>query len=1008
MTHETFWGRVRPFALAALLILGLPGAALAQQASVFGRVTDAATGAAVVDARVQVLGTQLSAVTDPTGNYRITGIQPGLRIIQVRRVGYRAVDLERTFTPGQNYQADFQMSTSVVQLAEIVTTGTVGEQSRRAQAATVAEIGVADIAQISPVTNINQVLQSRVPGISVLAASGTSGSSSQIRVRGAASISLSNEPLIFVDGVQIFSGFKGPGVGGQRADRLSEIDLSSIESIEVVKGPAASTLYGANASAGVIQIFTKRGRVGSGRFTQSVRLEYNQIQPNFTVPSNFAICSAALVAATSTNPLCRGQTVGTLVSDNPAERGGAFSNGQSLGVSWSGRGGGENYGYYATMNYDTEDGTTPNNGFDRQGARVNFNWVPRANLVLDAGFGLNKAMTALPDNDNNGFGYLGGSLLGNPTTRHDSGTGNNGWFGFNRAVPEIAAIENHVLTHRTIASITATWTPRPWFRNKFTAGADILRDESRGFFPKNDRGSYGGTLSTGSISENRIGGERLTLDYNGNIESRHMNDRVVSNLSFGAQLVDSRSENVFATGLGLTVNSANVVSAASTTSGGQGFSQQRGLGLLAQWQLGWDDRRYLQIGGRIDANSSFGRATDWFFLPKVGVSWVVSEENFWNFDAIGSLRLRAAWGQSGRSPTPGAALTTLSPAPFISGTASVQSGAIQDSPGNKDLKAERGEEIELGFDAGLLDERLGLEVTYFNKNTKDLLLITPLPPSLGFATNPFANIGEVSNKGWEIAMTALPISSPDLSWDIRAGIGTLNSKVISLGEVAPFGTVNRVTPGVQPGAWHSNRIRSIDTLTNIVTVSDTLEFAGNILPTFEGNLSTNITLFRNFRIYGMLDTKRGHKVRNFTDFFRETQLVRSDSRLDPDKLSKTERLRRFGNLTPGQPAFVREGVVPGNPATATVNDVQEAYIQDADFVRLREVSVTYSLPGSLAGRLGAQTAAITLGGQNLAVWTDYEGFDPEVVSAAGAAFQRDDFLTMPPVRRFIVRVNLTF
>ncbi|HUG28277.1 MAG TPA: SusC/RagA family TonB-linked outer membrane protein, partial [Gemmatimonadales bacterium] len=823
MTHETFWGRVRPFVLAALVILGVPGTALAQQASVYGRVTDAATGAPVVDARVQVVGTQLSAVTDPTGNYRLTGVQPGLRIIQVRRVGYRAVDLERTFASGENYQADFQMSTSVVQLAEIITTGTVGEQSRRAQAATVAEIGVADIAQISPVTNINQVLQSRVPGISVLAGSGTSGTNSQIRVRGAASISLSNEPLIFIDGVQLISGTKGPGVGGQLADRLSEIDLGSIESIEVVKGPAASTLYGSNAAAGVIQIFTKRGRVGSGRFTQSVRLEYNQIQPNFTPPANFARCTAASVASTSTNPLCRGQEVGTLVSDNPVVRDGGFSNGQTIGVSWSGRGGGENYGYYAALNYDTEDGTVPNNGFDRQGARVNFNWVPRSNLVLDAGFGLNKALTVLPDNDNNVYGYLGGSLLGTPLSRRDDGSGNNGWFGFSRDVAAISAIENEVQTHRTLASITATWTPRPWFRNKFTAGADILRDESRRFFPKNDRGSYQGTANTGSLSENRVGAERLTLDYNGNIETRHMDDRVVSNLSFGAQLVDSRFENVFATGLGFTVNSANVISAASSTSGGQGFSQQRGLGVLAQWQLGWDDRRYLQIGGRIDANSSFGRATDWFFLPKVGVSWVVSEENFWNFDAISSLRLRAAWGQSGRSPTPGASLTTLSPEPYVSGTASILSGAVPDSPGNQDLKAERGEEIELGFDAGLFDERLGLEVTYFNKNTKDLLLRRPLPPSLGFITNPFVNIGEVSNKGFEIAMTALPVNTPNLSWDIRAGVSTLDSKIISLGDVSPFGTVYKFTPGQQAGAFHTNRIRSIDTLTNIVTVSDTLE-----------------------------------------------------------------------------------------------------------------------------------------------------------------------------------------
>jgi TonB-linked SusC/RagA family outer membrane protein len=991
-------------ALALVAALALPHQAAAQaQATVIGQVTDAGSGAAVADARLQIAGTTLSAVTDIRGNYRITGVTPGAIVIEARRVGYRALDLAATVTAGQTFTGNFRLVTSVVVLSEIVTTGTVGEQTRRAQAATVADIGVSDIAQVSPVSNINQVLQSRVPGVSVVGASGTSGTTSQIRVRGASSISLSNEPLIFIDGVQLVSGDKGPGVGGQRADRLSELDLSTIESIQLVKGPAASTLYGSNASAGVIQIITKRGRVGSGRFVQTVRMEYNSIDANFTPPSNFALCGASHVAPTSTNPLCRGQAVGTLVSDNPLEREGAFQTGQMYGVGWSGRGGGENYGYYANVNYDTEDGTTRNNGFDRQGARVNFNWIPRNNLVLDAGFGLNKAHTILPDNDNNVYGWMGGSLLGTPLSRTDDGSGNDGWFGFERDVSSIAAIENEVLTHRTLATMTATWTPRPWFRNKFTAGADILRDESRRFFPKNDRGSYQGTANTGSLGETRLGAERLTLDYQGNIESSHMNDAVVSNISFGAQLIDSRFESVTATGLGFTVNSANVVSAASSTSGGQGFTQQRGIGVLAQWQLGWNDRRYLQVGGRIDANSSFGRATDWFFLPKIGASWVISEESFWNIDAVSSFRLRGAWGQSGRSPTPGAALTTLNPAPYIGGTSAILPGAVPDSPGNQDLKAERGSEIEFGFDAGLFDERFGVELTYFNKNTKDLLLVTPLPPSLGFATNPFANIGEVSNKGFEIAINALPVNTPSLSWDLRVGLSTLDSKVIDLGDVAPFGTVNKVTPGYQAGAWHSHTIRSIDTVTNIVTVADTLEFAGNILPTFEGNFSTNITLFRNFRIYGLIDTKRGHKVRNFTDFFRETQLVRSDNRLDPDKLSKTERLRRYGNQTPGQPAFVRE-----NGLSATVNDVQEAYIQDADFVRLRELSVTYTLPGRIAGLMGAQSGALTVGGQNLGLWTDYEGFDPEVVSNAGAAFQRDDFLTIPPSRRFIVRLNLTF
>jgi hypothetical protein len=209
---------------------------------------------------------------------------------------------------------------------------------------------------------------------------------------------------------------------------------------------------------------------------------------------------------------------------------------------------------------------------------------------------------------------------------------------------------------------------------------------------------------------------------------------------------------------------------------------------------------------------------------------------------------------------------------------------------------------------------------------------------------------------------------------------------------------------MQLGAWVTNRIRSIDDVTGVVVVSENREFFGNVLPTFEANLSSNVTLFRNVRLYGSLDTKRGHLVRNFTDFFRETQLVRSNARLDTTVLSRRERLRRYGNPTVGQPAFVSDS--SGTPRT--VNDVQEAYLQSGDFIRLRELSLTYTLPPSVARVMRASAGSITVGGQNLGLWTDYEGYDPEVSSNATAQTNRDDFFTQPPTRRWIVRVNLTY
>ncbi len=982
-----------------------------QTATVQGTVTDAASGAPIAEAIVSIAGTTLQGVTNVLGNYRIAGITPGAVTIQVRRIGFKTLSAPVTLAEGQEFAGNYALNASVVQLEEIVVTGTAGDQRSRSQAAKVAVLDVAGLRQVAPTSTVAGDLQSRVPGVSVTSASGSSGTSSQIRIRGAASISLSNEPLLYVDGVRVTAqGAPQWFTGGQSYDRLNDIEPDDIESMEIVKGPAAATLYGADAAAGVIQVITKRGRPGSGKFTQSLSLEYNAIDRNFTPRTNFGRCSATNVT-NANNALCFGLTAGTLVSDNPLLREHAFQTGQMKGVNWSGRGGGQNYGYYTSLNRETEEGVLPNNGFDRSSGRVNFNWIPSPNLTLDAGIGITVALTDLPDNDNNIFGWLGNSHLGNPLTRTVDGTGNNGWFGNQRDVAAMKAIANSRQSHRSIASFTANFAPRANFTHRLTVGLDWVREEDRRFLPKNTRGSY--AINTGQIQEDRRGVERQTVDYLGNFQ-HDLSSKIVSNLSFGFQLVDTREEQVFATGEGLAVNSNDVVSGASLKSGGQDWTRQKSVGFLSQWQVSLNNRLTGQVGLRYDNASSFGKNAQWVVLPKVGVSWVASEEPFWKVGPVNTLRLRAAWGSTGRIPAAGASLTTLQSLPSYDGNL-VTPGAVPLNPGNPDLRFEHGEEFEAGFDAGFMHDLIGVELTYFNKISRDLLLQQPLPPSSGYTGGgpgiggfPFINIGEVVNRGLEIGARAVPMNRPNVSWEIRLGVNTLHNEVTDMGHgadsIPAFGVLNRVQTGWQLGAWRTRKIVSIDTTTNIVRVTETPVFAGNVLPTLEGNLSTTVTVMRNFRVYGLIDTKRGHKVRNFTDFFRETQLVRSDNRLDTLKLSKYERLRRYGNPTAGQPAFLTETT----GAAMTVNDVQDAYIQDGTFIRLREVSLSYALPLKWAQAFRATTATLTLAGQNLALWTKYEGYDPEVVSNALALYNRDDFFTQPPVRRYVVRVNVTF
>ncbi|MDP1891302.1 MAG: SusC/RagA family TonB-linked outer membrane protein [Gemmatimonadaceae bacterium] len=1006
--------------LSTFALLAVPFLAVsAQTGIVAGKVTDRASQRPLEDARVVVPGTTFEARTNDLGEYRIANVRAGRMLVGVYKLGFKAMSDTITVVAGRPTTHNFEMTASLVTLSELVITGTAGNLERKAQAALVSSITASNITQSAPIRSVGDLLQSRVPGVALTSHSGSAGAGTTIRIRGASSINLSNQPLLFIDGIRIIEGQllpPGNATGGQGYDRLNDLNPDEIESIEVVKGPAAATLYGADASAGVIQIITKKGRAGSGNagFQQSVRMELGTATVTWTPPDNYGLCTAALVASTSTNPLCRGKEVGALVHDNPLMRIGAFRTGTDRIISWNGRGGGQSYGYNLSYGEDHTLGTVSNNNYTRYSVRTNFNYVPTDKLTIDAGLGLTQSLTQLPNNDNNVYGWLGGSMLGSPLTRNDAAApSNDGWYGFNRHFNAINSIRNTLRTHRVTTNLTTTYLPMPWFNNRVTLGMDFVGDEQLTYFPLNDSSWYQGAANTGSSNQTYRYTERYTFDYLGNVK-REFGAQWETNLSFGLQVISTRNSFTNATGQGFVTNANNSIGSAATTTGGSGFTEQRQYGYLGQLQIGHANRRFLQLGVRIDKNSSFGTTADAFVLPKIGGSWAISEEPF--FDSytrwVNTLRFRAAYGTTGRSPLPGAALTTLVAAPYnITGTTGA--GAVLGNPGNADLKPERGEELEVGFDAGFFDNRLSAELTYFRKTTKDLIIARPISPSLGFNANPLANIGSVLNSGLELSLNLDALRLRDVEWSVRAGVNTLHNELTSLGtganEVLPFvlGQAGRTIVGEQLGVFVSKKIQSIDVANSKVIVSDTLTPMGNLWPTLEWNLTNTVTLFKNFRFSAMFDAKRDFLVQNYTAFFRETQLVRSNLRLDTLALSKYERLRHYGDLTPGKPAFVTD---KGN--SATVSDVLDAYLEKGDFVRLRELSATYTVPSAWLTSLRAVSgASITFAMQNVKLWTDYTGSDPEInaqPTGVNGGFSRQDFLTMPNPRKSIVRVNFNF
>ena len=1001
--------------LLALLTHLLPSALTAQTGSVIGKVTDRATRQPIGDAQVVVPGTALVTQTNREGDYRLSNVPAGRVSVGVFKIGYKAVGDSVRLLAGETATKNLEMSASLVTLSEVVVTGTAGNQERRAQSAQVASVNAAQLTKDAPVSTVAELLQSRVPGVAVSTNSGSAGAAKIIRIRGAASINLSNQPLLFIDGVRINEGILSSNQSGQSFDRLNDINPDEIESVELVKGPAAATLYGADASAGVIQIITKKGRPGANRFSQSLRVEGGNSKLQWTPPDNYGLCNTpALIAATSTNPLCRGQALNTLINDNPLQRVGAFQTGKDRQIGWNGRGGGQNFGYNLSYGSEATAGTLPNNQFERYNVRSNFNYIPDSRVTIEAGLGLAQTKTDLPDNDNNVFGWLGGAMLGDPRTRSDAiARGNDGWYAFNRQYNAINAREHSLLTHRVTTNLTGNYIPVAWFTNKVTLGMDYASDEQTDFSPKNDSTWYGGLTDGGSNQQTSRGAERYTVDYLGNIRrTLGRTNEWETNLSFGLQVISSRNKATLATGIGLVTNDNRSINSAATTTGGGTFTEQRSFGYLGQLQLGYQNRAFVQFGLRVDKNSAFGNTAPAFVLPKVGATWTLSEEGFFHplTRFVNTMRVRGAWGSTGRSPAPGDALTTLVAAPFnITGT--TNAGAILGNPGNDSLKAERGVEYELGVDAGFWNDRVSTEVTYFHKITNDLIIAKPIPPSLGFNAFPLANLGQVLNSGLEMQVSVNALRMRNFEWDIRASGNTLHNELTDIGGVPAFnlnGQRNRAVEGQQLGVFMSKKIQKIDVANSVVTVSDTLVPMGNILPTFEWNLSNTFTVMKSFRITGSFDSKRDFEVFNNTQFFRETQVVRSNLRLDKTVLSREDFLRRYGDDTPGRPAFV---TTKGN--AATVNDVYDAFIQNGDFVRLRELSFAYDVPSRLLNNAGGkiQGATITLAMQNVKMWTKYGGADPEVVSnpnGVGGGFNREDFLTLPNAKKTILRLSISF
>src|SRR5213080_405594 len=414
-------------AAVVLLVCTVP-VATAQQGAIAGRVTDRVTQQPVIGAEVLVLGTNLGGRVGQDGRYRISNISAGQYTLQVRLIGYATASQQVSVTAGGTATVDFAVSAAAVPLEAVVVTATGAEQLKRELGHTVATIDAAKTVEQATPTNLADLLNARAPGVQVLPSGGTTGTGSRIRIRGSSSLSLTNEPIIVVDGIRVENGATGQtatsiGVGGQTPSRLDDLSPEDVESIEIVKGPSAAALYGTDAANGVIQIRTKRGRPGPTKWTAFVEggalNDITAWPANYTSVTNTGPSYTLTQSVTGAKPC----VIDTLRTFNPLEVNSPFQTGsrQQYGVSASG--GSDVTTFFLSGEFEREKGIYHPNDLRRTSLRANLHHQASRLLDVAVSTGYTSSDLSLPQNDNNSAGIASSGLLG-------SADGNNGRLGY--------------------------------------------------------------------------------------------------------------------------------------------------------------------------------------------------------------------------------------------------------------------------------------------------------------------------------------------------------------------------------------------------------------------------------------------------------------------------------------------------------------------------------------------------------------------------------------------------
>ena len=966
-------------ASAALVVLLTATSALAQTGQVTGTVTDAQGGGPLSDAQVYVVGLQLGSLSRADGRFLILNVPTGTHELRVERIGYADQTQTITVEAGETAVANFAIASQALGLDEIVVTGTAGSSRRREIGNTISQISVSEVPDRQ--LAVTDILQGSAPGIEITGDNGQAGMGKQIRLRGNSSVSMTNQPIIYVDGVRMMDGafpdVRTPGVtigrsGLTTASPLDNINPNDIDRIEVIKGSAATTLFGTEASAGVIQIFTKRGSEGAPVWTAEIQQGTGWV-PQFGVNGvNYLNMEHFL-----RDPWWGGGYDGgeygreCIQDDTPGNPDTSYDEESKNGV-WKGvngsadgscsfpgsiwyqnyslsvRGGGGALQYYASGGYQDDQYALPNDEMQKYNAQGNFTFSPSQNLQIQWNTGFTHQRSTNTPSGNN----LSGIEL--QTFRQERNYFSNG---DPREISKVLEYDYEQWIERLTTGLTLNYSPIADLTNRLTLGYDYAQQEGRNLL------NFGyWELPEGSVVNDTYQNRVLTFDYVGTY-AFSLSQQLRSSFSWGGQAIGTDTRQVQARGQNFPGAAEPTVSSGAVRISEESREKVWNAGFFFQNVFDLSDKYFLTVGLRVDGNSAFGEGFGLQVYPKVSGVWVISDEDFWG-DGLGAVKLRAAYGQSGRAPGAFDAVRTWQGVGFI-GDPAFQ----PENRGNPDLGPEVTSEIEGGFDASFLNDRLAVAFTYYQQKTTDALMSVSGIPSGGFSSSQLENVGELENKGIELQVDAALLQSPSWGVDLGLGVSTNYSKVLSLGDTEPFSDLNGwIEEGHSVPVARDRRVANPDEIADFEYMDDGENvIIGRLMP------SHFITPSLRVRVPGnILLAARGEYRGGFVREINPISISRSVR--SPICFPYYQDPEAGIDLKEGIPAIWRERCTPSNG---------DDYWWDADYFKLRSVSASIPMGFLFPERISNSTLTLALNN----AWSWYRElpwYDFEVLSNDGA------------------------